>query len=107
MLVNLARRNKLSIRQLGKFFSMGNGHNVIFGTPTHIADVMEEYFVRGGAEGFTLMPPYESRPLERFVDLVIPELRRRGLFREEYTGRTLREHLGLRSPKNINERAAS
>jgi N-acetyl-S-(2-succino)cysteine monooxygenase len=106
MLVNLARRNNLTIRQLGKFFSMGNGHNVVYGTPAYIADVMEEYFVRGGADGFTLMPPYESKPLERFVDLVVPELRRRGLFREQYSGHTLRDHLGLRLPENVHTRAA-
>jgi N-acetyl-S-(2-succino)cysteine monooxygenase len=106
MLINLARRNELSIRQIGKFFSMGNGHNVVYGTPAHIADVMEEYFVRGGADGFTLMPPYESTPLERFVDLVVPELQRRGLFRKEYASRTLRGHLGLRFPEKRNTAAA-
>jgi FMN-dependent oxidoreductase (nitrilotriacetate monooxygenase family) len=100
MLINFSQKRKMTIRQLAKFFSMGNGHNVVYGTPTHIADVMEEYFVRGGADGFTMMPPYESKPLERFVDLVIPELQRRGLFRTEYEGRTLREHLGLPFPEN-------
>jgi len=108
MLVKFARERKMSIRELAKFFSMGNGHNVVYGTPAHIVDVMEDYFFNGGADGFTVMTPYESAPIERFVDLVIPELQRRGHFRTEYTGSTLREHLGLRFPENsLAKRARS
>lgn len=98
MLVSLARDSGMSIRELARFFSMGNGHNVVYGTPTHIADVMEQYFVAGAADGFTIMTPYESAPIERFVSRVIPQLQRRGLFRTAYRGRTLREHLGLLPP---------
>lgn len=100
MLVDLARKRNMTIRQLAKFFSMSNGHNVVFGTPGHIADVMEEYFTKRGADGFTVLTSFESQPLQRFVDLVIPELQRRGLFRTEYEGSTLREHLGLPVPRN-------
>jgi alkanesulfonate monooxygenase len=70
------------------------------GTPEQIADRLEEWFVNNAADGFNIMPPYLPGGLDEFVDLVIPELRRRGLFRTEYEGRTLRENLGLTRPAN-------
>ena len=69
-------------------------------TPKYMADVMEEWFMQRGADGFTVLQPYYPQPLEDFVELVIPELQRRGLFRTEYTGRTLRENLGVPFPPN-------
>ena len=75
----------------------GNG---ITGTPTEIADFMEEWFEAGAADGFILMCPTLPASLTDFVELVLPELRRRGLFREEYEGKTLRDNLGLSMPKN-------
>lgn len=77
--------------------STGNG---ITGTPTEIADFMEEWFEAGAADGFILMCPTLPASLTDFVELVLPELRRRGLFREEYEGKTLRDNLGLSMPKN-------
>ncbi|MBB4145005.1 LLM class flavin-dependent oxidoreductase [Rhizobium rhizoryzae] len=77
--------------------STGNG---ITGTPTEIADFMEEWFEAGAADGFILMCPTLPASLTDFVELVLPELRRRGLFREEYEGKTLRENLGLSMPQN-------
>lgn len=77
--------------------STGNG---ITGTPTEIADFMEEWFEAGAADGFILMCPTLPASLTDFVELVVPELRRRGLFREEYEGATLRENLGLSMPAN-------
>ncbi|MDO1582934.1 LLM class flavin-dependent oxidoreductase [Rhizobium oryzicola] len=77
--------------------STGNG---ITGTPTEIADFMEEWFEAGAADGFILMFPTLPASLEDFVRLVLPELRRRGLFREEYEGKTLRENLGISMPVN-------
>ena len=77
--------------------STGNG---ITGTPTEIADFMEEWFEAGAADGFILMFPTLPASLEDFVRLVLPELRRRGLFREEYEGTTLRENLGISMPVN-------
>jgi hypothetical protein len=59
---------------------------------------MEEWFKNDGCDGFNIMPPYLPGGLDDFVEHVIPELRRRGLFRSEYEGRTLREHLGLKRP---------
>jgi alkanesulfonate monooxygenase len=59
---------------------------------------MEKWFREGGCDGFNLMPPFLPGSLDDFVELVLPELRRRGLFRTEYEGRTLRDHLGLERP---------
>jgi alkanesulfonate monooxygenase len=95
-----ARREGLTIRQLFLRVSGGRGHRFILGTPETIVDQLEEWFVQGGCDGFNVMPPYLPDGLTDFVDLVVPELQRRGLFRTEYTGRTLREHLGLRRPVN-------
>jgi FMN-dependent oxidoreductase (nitrilotriacetate monooxygenase family) len=75
----------------------GNG---ITGSPTQIADFMEEWFETRAADGFILMLPTLPASLNDFIELVLPELRRRGLFREEYEGRTLRENLGLSMPVN-------
>jgi hypothetical protein len=68
------------------------------GTPKQLADQMEQWYVEEAADGFNIMPPYLPGALNDFVELVIPELQSRGLFRTEYTGRTLREHLGLPRP---------
>jgi hypothetical protein len=67
----------------------------VIGKPARIADAMEEWFSTGAADGFMVQPPDLPRSGADFVDLVIPELQRRDLFRIEYTGRTLRDHLGL------------
>ena len=65
------------------------------GTPESIVDQMEDWFLNAGADGFNVMPPHLPGGLDDFVELIIPELRRRGLFRSEYEGATLRENLGL------------
>ena len=93
-----ARNQGLTIRQLYLSVSGGRGHRFLLGTPQHIGDELENWFVNGGADGFNVMPPYLPDGLADFVDLVIPELQRRGLFRTEYEGRTLRDHLGLERP---------
>jgi len=95
MLIDLARRENLSIRALGRRFTFSLGHLVYVGTPAGLADMMEEWFTEGAADGFTMLSPYYTKPLEEFVDTVIPELQRRGLFRTEYEGATLRENLGV------------
>lgn len=100
LLIDLARRENLTLRQLYLAISGARGHWQIFGTPEQIADRLEEWFVNGGADGFNIMPPYLPGGLDEFVDLVIPELQRRGLFRTKYEGRTLRENLGLPRPTN-------
>lgn len=93
-----ARRQGLTIRQLYLSVAGGRGHRFLLGTPEVIADALEEWFVNEGADGFNFMPPYLPDGLTDFVDLVIPELQRRGLFRLEYEGATLRDHLGLERP---------
>jgi alkanesulfonate monooxygenase SsuD/methylene tetrahydromethanopterin reductase-like flavin-dependent oxidoreductase (luciferase family) len=100
MMIDLARRENLSIRQLARRFTFSLGHLVFVGTPVGLADLMEEWFRNGAADGFTMLSPYYPTPLEDFVAGVIPELQRRGLFRTEYEGQTLRENLGLRFRTN-------
>ncbi|MEZ2410326.1 LLM class flavin-dependent oxidoreductase [Bosea sp. RCC_152_1] len=96
LLVDLARRENLTIRQLYLRIAGARGHWQIIGTPAQIADELEHHFVSGGADGFNIMPPQLPGGLDDFIELVVPELRRRGLFREAYEGTTLRDHLGLR-----------
>ncbi|ARV62661.1 nitrilotriacetate monooxygenase [Nostocales cyanobacterium HT-58-2] len=100
LLTELAHRENLTIRQLYLAIAGARGHRTIWGTPQQIADQLEEWFVNGGADGFNIMPPYLPGGLDDFVDLVIPELQRRDLFRTEYEGQTLRENLGLPRPAN-------
>ncbi|WP_134683364.1 LLM class flavin-dependent oxidoreductase [Brevibacillus migulae] len=93
--VDLARRENLTIRELIIRTAGGRGHFTFAGTPVQIADVMERWLNDHAADGFNLMPPLLPSGLDDFVDKVIPELQNRGIYRTEYTGRTLREHLGL------------
>jgi FMN-dependent oxidoreductase (nitrilotriacetate monooxygenase family) len=95
LIIDLGRRENLSIRQLARHFAGARGHWQLIGTPSYIADEMEARFRGSGADGFNIMPPMFPGGLEDFIELVIPELRRRGLFRETYEGTTLRENLGL------------
>ena len=98
VVVELARREKFTIRQLYEYLAGARGHWVVVGTPSTIADRMQEWFENEAADGFNVMPPVLPASLNDFVELVIPELQRRGLFRTEYEGRTLRENLGLERP---------
>ncbi|GLK87675.1 LLM class flavin-dependent oxidoreductase [Pseudomonas turukhanskensis] len=98
LFIDLARRENLTIRQLYLKIAGARGHHTAVGTPVQIADLLEEWFTQGGADGFNIMPPFLPDGLELFVDLVVPQLQRRGLFRTEYSGSTLRENLGLRRP---------
>ncbi|PWB82310.1 MAG: nitrilotriacetate monooxygenase [Methylocystaceae bacterium] len=105
LFVDLARRKNLSIRELYLEIAGGRGHRTILGTPQSIADQLEEWFVGGAADGFNILAPTLPKGLEDFSEFVIPDLQRRGLFRTEYEGRTLRENLGLARP--VNQFAAS
>ncbi len=97
--VELARREGLTVRQLAQ--RLGGYAGLAFvGTPASIADEMEEWLFSEGSDGFNIMFPYLPGGLDDFVDMVVPELQRRGLFRREYEGSTLRENLGLRRPEN-------
>jgi len=106
LLVELARREKLSVRDLYLRIAGARGHWQLVGTPVQIADQLEERFENYGADGFNIMAPTLPTGLTDFVRLVVPELRRRGLFREEYEGSTLRDHLGLPRPQRTPRQAA-
>lgn len=106
LLLDLARRENLTIRQLYLRIAGARGHWQVVGTPQHIADQLEERFEARGADGFNVMAPIMPGGLKDFIDLVVPELRRRGLFRTEYEGATLRENLGLKRPANRFAEAA-
>ena len=95
LLVNLARREGLTVRQLYQRISGGRGHFQTHGTPKHVADMLEEWFTTGAADGFNFMAPVFPGGLTDFVELVIPELQHRGLYRTHYHGSTLRANLGL------------
>jgi FMN-dependent oxidoreductase (nitrilotriacetate monooxygenase family) len=98
MLVGMAKRENLTIRQLYKRFAGARGHFEVVGTPAQIADQMQEWIEARAADGFNVMPPYFPGGLNEFVDLVIPELQRRGLFRTQYESKTLRGNLGIPHP---------
>jgi len=102
--VELGRRENLTIRQLLVRFSAVNGHRTVIGTPADIADQLEDWFRNGAADGFNLKPSLLPSDLEDFINLVVPELQKRGIFRKEYTGKILREHLALPRPANPNTR---
>lgn len=90
-----ARARGLSVLETARMVAGTRGHHVVVGTPKDVADRMEEWFAAGACDGFNVMAPVLPGDLETFVELVVPELQRRGLFRTEYESRTLRGHLGL------------
>jgi alkanesulfonate monooxygenase len=97
--INLARRENLTVKQLAQRQG-GYGGLAFVGTPASIADEMQNWLEQEGSDGFNIMFPYLPGGLDDFVNKVIPELQRRGIFRREYEGKTLRENLGLPRPKN-------
>jgi alkanesulfonate monooxygenase SsuD/methylene tetrahydromethanopterin reductase-like flavin-dependent oxidoreductase (luciferase family) len=97
--VEAARARNLTIRQLA--MKTGSYSGLAFvGTPRTIADEMERWLEEEGSDGFNVMFPWLPGGLDDFVDRVVPELQSRGLFRTDYEGTTLRDHLGLRRPAN-------
>ena len=97
--IDLARRENLTVRQLAQRVGSYSGLAFV-GTPATIADGMEEWLAGEGSDGFNVMFPYLPGGLDDFVERVVPELQRRGIFRRAYEGATLRENLGLRRPRN-------
>lgn len=98
LLISVARKEGLSIRQLYLRMAAARGHLVLVGDPRQVADVLEQWFVERAADGFNVMPGYLPGGLDAFVDKVVPLLQQRGVFRRGYQGRTLRDHLGLSRP---------
>lgn len=105
-MAKLALDEGLTMRELLRKLAGARGHFTLAGTPERIADVIEDWFTSGAADGFNVMPPIVYEQLELFVAEVAPILQRRGIFRMEYEGRTLREHLGL-VPVSAPERLAA
>jgi alkanesulfonate monooxygenase len=97
--IALGKRENLTVRQLAQRLG-GFGGLAMVGTPKSVADEMEEWLATEASDGFTIQFPYLPGGLDDFCDRLIPELQRRGIFRKEYEGRTLRENLGLPRPEN-------
>ncbi|OTG58405.1 nitrilotriacetate monooxygenase [Acinetobacter sp. ANC 3903] len=100
MMIDIARRHNFTIRQLYEYIASARGHWTLIGTPEQVVDELQTWFENEGADGFNVLPPTTPAGLNDFVDLIVPELQRRGLFRTEYEGSTLRENLGLKHPEN-------
>ena len=98
LLTNLARRENMTVRELALHAGMARGHGIVRGTPAEVADYLQQWFEEEAADGFNIMPPWFPTQFDLFVDHVVPELQRRGLFRREYEGETLRDNLGLPRP---------
>jgi alkanesulfonate monooxygenase SsuD/methylene tetrahydromethanopterin reductase-like flavin-dependent oxidoreductase (luciferase family) len=97
--IGLAEKEGLTVRQLAQRLGGYSGLAMV-GTPETIADEMEAWLMERASDGFTVMFPFLPGGLDDFVDRVVPELQRRGIFRREYEGKTLRENLGLPRPQN-------
>ncbi|CAN5636216.1 LLM class flavin-dependent oxidoreductase [soil metagenome] len=95
VLLAKARREQMSLRDLYSLTAAARGHWVLCGAPETIADTLQQWFEEGAADGFNVMPPYFHEGFDDFVDLVVPILQERGLFRRAYEGDTLRSHFGL------------
>ncbi|WP_122860127.1 LLM class flavin-dependent oxidoreductase [Pseudomonas viridiflava] len=100
LLTELAEREHLNLTQLGRRIAGGRGHYSLIGTPEQVADELQTWFEQGAADGFNVLVPHLPGGLEDVARLLVPELQRRGLFRTEYEGTTLRENLGLQ--RSIN-----
>ena len=98
-MVEAAQERNLTIRQLAAKAGAYSGLSFV-GSPKTIADSMQQWLEERGSDGFNLMFPWAPGGVEDFTDLVVPELQRRGIFRTEYEGTTLRDHLGLKRPTN-------
>jgi FMN-dependent oxidoreductase (nitrilotriacetate monooxygenase family) len=98
VIASLVARERPTLRQLLHSLAGARGHFTTAGTPEQIADLIEDWFTSGAADGFNIMPPILPALLETFIEQVVPILQKRGLFRTEYEGKTLREHYGLDRP---------
>ncbi len=101
-IIERARNERLTVRQLAQWIGGSFGTLELVGTPRTIADAMEAWLLGDACDGFNIMFPFLPQGLDDFVDLVVPELQRRGIFRRHYEGATLRENLGLPRPRNRN-----
>jgi N-acetyl-S-(2-succino)cysteine monooxygenase len=95
-----ARKANLTLRDIYNQIAVARGYLFACGNAAMVADVMEDWFTDRACDGFVLVPPYFPAAFDEFIDSVIPELQRRGIFRQDYSGHTLRDHLGLPVPLN-------
>lgn len=100
MMLEIAAKHHFSIRQLYEYIASARGHWTLIGTPEQVVNQLQEWFENEAADGFNVLPPTTPAGLDDFVNFIVPELQRRGLFRTEYEGHTLRENLGLKRPVN-------
>jgi len=100
MIMDMGKATGMTIRELGLHFAVARGHLTITGTPEQVADIMEDWFLNDACDGFNIMAPLLPNDLIDFVNKVVPILQSRGLFRKEYEGNTLRDHLRLKRPKS-------
>jgi FMN-dependent oxidoreductase (nitrilotriacetate monooxygenase family) len=98
VMLTKARRENMKLRDVYNLMAAARGHWVLCGSAEKVADTLQTWFETGAADGFNVMPPYFPAGFDDFVDLVVPILQERGLFRADYAGTTLREHLGLERP---------
>ena len=101
LVVDIVDRENPTIRQLIRRLAGARGHRVVVGTPEHVANEIQSWFEQGAADGFNVMPPYLTGGFDSFVADVVPILRKRGLFRQDYSGTTLRDHYGLPRPESV------
>jgi N-acetyl-S-(2-succino)cysteine monooxygenase len=101
--VDLAKREKLTLREVSKRFASARSHLDFVGTPDQLADLMQTWRDQHGCDGFNLMPTHLPGGFEDFINLAVPILRERGLLQKEYRGRTLRDHLGLDRPRGSRQ----
>lgn len=99
LLTDMAKRDNLTLRELAAIAAGSRGHRVIVGTAQDIADDFQQWLEQGAADGFNIMPAIMPEQLDLFIERVIPELRKRGLFHDHYQYATLRENLGLPQPE--------
>jgi FMN-dependent oxidoreductase (nitrilotriacetate monooxygenase family) len=105
--INMTLTENLTLRQLLRKLAGARGHFVATGTPEQVADVIEDWFWTGAADGFNVMPPIINSQLSLFAEEVVPILQKRGLFRTDYEGSTLRSHFGLTGVGSVKALARS
>lgn len=101
VMLDKARRENMRLRDVYNLMAAARGHWVLCGTPDYIADTLQTWFSIGAADGFNIMPSHFPDGLTDFVDMVVPILQERGLYRTEYEGRTLRDRMGFERPARV------
>ena len=100
LIIDIAKEHNFTIRQLYEYIASARGHWTLIGTPEQVVNQLQTWFENEAADGFNVLPPSTPAGLNDFVEFIVPELQRRGLFRTKYEGTTLRENLGLKRPEN-------